>query len=118
MGDTISDPGPKLRRMGRIVNAAEIHDLLSASFYPLTENFRDSEKVYAQAKVFLSAFSEGQATWDVDVSNLPVRIGQAIYGLSTFSRHPAVLARFTRFRFPFIRLEHYADALQRHSTSP
>lgn len=43
--------------------------------------------------------------WEVIVSDLPRPQRQAIYGLTDYSRHPSAVARFLRFRFPFVRFE-------------
>lgn len=39
------------------------------------------------------------------MNNLPQQAGQAIYGLTFNARNPSIVARFVRFRFPFVRFE-------------
>jgi len=81
-----------------------LHDLLAASFVPLTEPYQTPEHVLDLALDFLSVFDEN-ALWDIDVSNLPYQVGQAIYGLTVNARNPSIVTRFVRFRFPFVRFE-------------
>jgi len=102
-GDRTKEREMRRRMAGE--ETVELHDVLWASLCPLTENSMDQRKITAQARVFFSAFVEEHATWEIDVTNIPRRVGQAIHGVTPGSQHPSVLGRFTRFRFPFIRLE-------------
>jgi len=103
----------KLQRGDRNV-CDVLHDLLAASFVPLTEPRRDPhhldpQEIRVQAEDFLSSFSKIDAIWEVDVKTLPNNQGRLIHGLTEFDRRTDVVWRFLRFRFPFVRFEWHIE---------
>ncbi|TFK33928.1 hypothetical protein BDQ12DRAFT_727355 [Crucibulum laeve] len=86
-----------------------LHDLMSASFVPLSSYATDQDCIRYQASQFLSAFDDSDASWEINVESLPIKQGEIIYGTTDGSRETSIKARFLRFRFPHIRFEWHIE---------